>query len=480
MNRVRLLFILLGIVCATYGLVNSDEFSVPIWLLPLVFSVGVAICKNIIIKATPGVLTLCFLMFLRYVFTPYAYYSDGVINTMVTTQAFLTEGLILMLYELILVFVALELSGRKYAIKYNSLKNDYVKYELQLKNGFIIILGVVLVLIYIGVVYKSLGQGLNAFLNSTYNDLDEIESQFESGEGYINIVWQSLCVWLYIYLVMREKNANDIRPSSSHIIRAILYTVMFIILTFIDSTGVTRWFTFVSAIASLSCLIYLFPSYKKTVGASILIPLAALMIFSSLVKNGGYVKGSTTVAESAEGTFGATNMDVYCNGLGNVNATFQLANINSDINVTTVAVDFLRSIPIINHYVPKEITSTYVFHKAVGRDDQILPLIGQSYAYFGFLLAPLLTILIIMLVRRLDYRFYYNSSYKKYAYAFAVVWIAASPMCHNLSLIFMWLFIRIIPFYAVLALTDKQATKSVPVRMGGGEFRISRSNSYKL
>ena len=467
MDKIKKILILSGFACTVYGLVNADKFPVPIWLLPLVFSVGLNICKNIIVKATPGILTLCFLMFLRYVFTPYAYYTDGVINTMVTTQSYLAEGLILMLYEVIIIFVALELTGRKYAIKYNASRNECVKYELQLQNGFMFILGVVFVLIYIGVVYKSLGQGLNAFLNSTYNDLDEIESQFESGEGYINIVWQSLCVWLYIYMVMREKHANDISPSSIHVVKAIVFTVIFVILTFIDSTGVTRWFTFVSAIASLSCLIYLFPSYKKTVGVSILIPLAALMVFSSLVKNGGYVKGSTSVAESAEGTFGATNMDVYCNGLGNVNATFQLANINSDINVTTIAVDFLRSIPVINHYVPKERTSTYVFHKAVGRDDQILPLIGQSYAYFGFILAPLLSIMIIILVRRLDYRFYYNSSYKKYAYAFAVVWIAASPMCHNLSLIFMWLFIRIIPFYAVLALTDKQATKSATVRMGG-------------
>lgn len=458
---IRKIQILLGICSFTYCLSYSETFAAPIWLLPLLYTIGVCLCKHNIVKLLPGIVTINILMLLRYVYAPFAYYQSGFINEMLSDFSHIDEAVYLMLYELLFVFIILEFTGI-HTFEYIHSGDNVNKAKLSyLKSGkkLPLLLSVVFLLVYIGLTYKSLGQGLSIFFSGSLDEMDEMDDLMEPGQGYINIVWQSLTVWLYYYVIMKAKHiyerGNRLLPVSS----AIAATVVFVILTFVDSTGITRWYTLVSAGACLACLLHLFPLYHKQICTAIIIPLAALMVYTSLVKNGGYEKGTNVSNETVNGAFGATNIDVYCNGLGNVNAIFQFAYSSQEAGIQCLPYDLLRSMPIICHYLPKGKDSSSLFHKTVGRKDQIMPCIGQSMVYFGFLLSPLLSCLIILFIRKFDILFLYDFSYRKYSYAFTAIWVGAIIMSLNISLLFMWIYIRLIPFYLILSFTEKFAEK---------------------
>ena len=314
---------------------------------------------------------------------------------------------------------------------------------------------VVVILLYIGLFYKTLGQGWNVFLSGQLSEFKDIDDLMGDGQGYINIIWQSLCVWLYVCLIMNEKRKYDKVNSIKNVIVSLCYTYIFVLITFIENNDITRWYTFVSAFSALFLLIYLFNNHTKRIILLLLIPLASLMMLSTIIKNGGYVSGDS-VSSSIEGAFGSTSLDAYCNGLGNVNVVYKMTENNSDISFLNLPFDALTSMPIINHYLPKDMLSTIAFHKAIDRTDQIIPMIGQSYLYFGFILSPILTIISILFFRFLDFKFYIDYTYKKYVYSFFAIWFSIVPIALNLSIFFMWLYIRIIPFYIIMWLTNKK------------------------
>lgn len=458
---------IIGILCGFFGLSRYGVFNAPIWMLPSVYSVGMFMTSKQtkdMITSSPGLFILNVIMFLRYVMAPYSYYSEGHLNTMINSTQYVYEGLFLMLFEEVMVFITLYLTGIKYynkCLKMDSKKQDIYSYRLKLKNGFVIISATILILTYIAITYKSIGQGLNIFVSGSLTELKDINSQVNDGQGYINIVWQSLCVWLYVYLVMIEKYKYEHGSGKGPFVRVLLYTFAFIILSFLEGTGITRWLTFVTSIASLFCIYHLFPNFRRTALVSLLIPVCALMVYSSLQKNGGYGTSTTDVKKSIDGIFGATILDVYCNGLGNVNTVFKVDNGNYNVGIISIFYDALSSMPVINHFLPNEKKTSVAFHKAVGRNDQIIPMIGQGYLYFGFLFSPILSVISILLLRYYDLKFKYDYSFKKYGYAFAAVWFGSVAMSLNLSITFMWLYIRVIPFLLVLHYSNKFAKKYV-------------------
>lgn len=459
--KIRKSQIILGLASLIYCMANSETFTSPIWLLPLVYTIGVCTCKHNIVKLTPGIVTINFLMLFRYVYAPFVYYQSGFINEMLIDFSHVNDAIYLMLYELLFVFVTLEVTGRR-MLAYSQSSNKVYAPQISSLNTFKnipILLGIVLVLVYIGITYKSLGQGLNIFISGSLDEMEEMDDLMGSGQGYINIVWQSLTVWLYYYVVMKAKNSYDEQHGFISVVIAIVATIVFVILTFIDSTGITRWYTLVSAGACFACLVHLFPSYQKHIGVAVLLPLVALMLFASLIKNGGYEKGTSVSSESMNAAFGSTNIDVYCNGLGNVNAVFQFVSTSHDAGIGCLPYDVMRSMPVVCHYLPKGKDSSSIFHRAVGRRDQIIPCIGQSLVYFGFLLSPLISCLLIVLMRKLDRCFICDYSFKKYAFAFAAIWVGAIIMSLNISLLFMWVYIRLVPFYLILACTEKFTDK---------------------
>lgn len=197
---------------------------------------------------------------------------------------------------------------------------------------------------------------------------------------------------------------------------------------------------------------------------SIGIPTIILLILITSYKNAGFNIGETKFSDSISDIFSSSNFDSYFSGPVNVNNAIGVKNNYKNLGMKTIINDMLNNMPIVNHYMDITQTSVYAYNASIGRiwngvGDQIIPLLGQSIIYFGYIFAPLMGVITILIVRKFDYLFKKNSSYMMYVYAFIAVWMAVEPMMLNLTITINWFYIRIIPFALIFMITNKISYK---------------------
>ena len=68
--------------------------------------------------------------------------------------------------------------------------------------------------------------------------------------------------------------------------------------------------------------------------------------------------------------------------------------------------ELLHSVVFVNqlfiNYQSAIVSFNNTFYKKIGVNDQILPLLGQGYLYFGSILAPIFSVLALFIVMLLD------------------------------------------------------------------------------
>ncbi|MBO4864813.1 MAG: hypothetical protein J5517_10630 [Eubacterium sp.] len=372
----------------------------------------------------------------------------------------MNQAVILMCYEMICVFITLEITGFKYKKKEENIVNKEKEFNsVHLKGGFIIAFAVIAILLGIGIKAKDLSSGFRVLTSGVIGS-----NNIEVNSSLANIIWQVLCVWLYMHGIMVEKEKYDLDHNKLHTTVVVIYTLAFVLVTFIESIGFSRWYTVISAAASLGCLIHLFPKEKKKFSLLFGIPASLMLLLITAYKNAGYViGGGSSFLESIKDIFNATNFDSYFAGVVNVNNSIGLKQTGS-LSITAIFPDLINNMPIFNHYIDHSMTTVYQYNGYIGRlfggtGDQIIPLVGQSIIYFGYIFGPLLTILSIIAFRWADYRFKTCYSYRQYVYAFLAAWFSVEAMMLNMTINVTWMYTRVIPFLIVLSMTDSISNK---------------------
>ena len=330
---------------------------------------------------------------------------------------------------------------------------------LHLQYGKLLAIGISIIVLGIGVFYKNLGAGFRVI---TTGKLEQSINFVNN--NFIDILWETLTTWIYVYLTMREAEKYESDHRNIHTTLVIVYTFIFILITFIQSVAFSRWYTIISAISAIACLFKMFPQSKKKILLSIGIPTIILLILITSYKNAGFNIGETKFSDSISDIFSSSNFDSYFSGPVNVNNAIGVKNNYKNLGMKTIINDMLNNMPIVNHYMDITQTSVYAYNASIGRiwngvGDQIIPLLGQSIIYFGYIFAPLMGVITILIVRKFDYLFKKNSSYMMYVYAFIAVWMAVEPMMLNLTITINWFYIRIIPFALIFMITNKISYK---------------------
>ena len=80
--------------------------------------------------------------------------------------------------------------------------------------------------------------------------------------------------------------------------------------------------------------------------------------------------------------------------------------------------------------------------------------------YFGYLLTPLLSIISVIMVRVLDYRYLRSTSIDVYIYAFTACWLGLATIL-NFTICISWFYVTIIPAYLLIKLTELTGTYKV-------------------
>lgn len=446
-NIVVVMFAAYAVYQTTYTTIHE-----PYWSLPITYALLFTICteNKRQLGRSPGNTTLNIIIFLRYLLLPIVVVDSGEYGGIVKNFAHLTEGLYLMIYELVAVFVANE-----YFIKtkqVNSRNRQIQNFSFKRRDMTIFVSLIILMLLLVG--NPSFVQGFGLITQGFV----ETEVSSEKRSSFVSILWQALTTWTYVYLVLYQKYRYDLKQNSLYYLNAIFLTLVFVLITFIAQNQISRWYTIISSIASVFFLMKLFPTKRKSISLFILTPLFLLITTATIYKN---VSTDAELSyDTAESVVSSSEfLNAYLGGPSSVNNAIGLYE-TGDVSIKNLPNDMLNNMPVVNHILTPGQTTVYKYNDYIGRvweshdGDQIIPLIGQGLAYFGPVLSILISILMIYLIRLFDVRFSTSNSTYMFLFAFVASWFGVE-MCLNMTINLSWLYIRVFPMWVLFYLAEK-------------------------
>lgn len=200
-------------------------------------------------------------------------------------------------------------------------------------------------------------------------------------------------------------------------------------------TGTSRFSIILPLATSLFTIFILYKNYRKliiifSVGMSLL-----LIAVSTLLKQNTITSQSNTSAVGSSNTFENFNTDLqlYFSGVSNVAHSIDTSLIYEPFQFEAITAELFRSVVFFNSLFGQHASAltsfNEIFYQRPLVSDQILPMIGQGYLYFGPYLAPVFSFISIILVMLLDKKIFKSESvFKMYIMAY---------LCIKLSLFYM-------------------------------------------
>lgn len=200
-------------------------------------------------------------------------------------------------------------------------------------------------------------------------------------------------------------------------------------------TGTSRFSIILPLATGLFTIFILYKNYRRLIIILSVVMSLLLIVVSTLLKqNTIATQGNTSTAKSSS-IFENLNTDLqlYFSGVSNVAHSIDTSYVYAPFQFDAIISELFRSVVFLNSLFGQHqsaLTSfNEVFYQRPLVSDQILPMIGQGYLYFGPYLAPILSFISIILVMVLDKKIYKSDSVFK-------IYIM-SYLCIKLSLFFM-------------------------------------------
>ncbi len=433
--------------CLKYRL--DDQCYYNYYLLPLFFSfLTLLISKETIyFSKVPGLTLFMVIAVARYCILPY--YCSQTIKplNLIQDYGYIDEAIYLMLYEMVAAFAYIKYLYRKIP----TISAQKIR-EVRFYPHRIVFTICLLWFLLFTITNR-------AYLFRGFSLITEgVVSEDFSNYGLSTILflgWNTITLWLYAYIIMRIAQGKRLKKLKLAV--AIALTLFLIILTYTSQSTISRWYTIICTISGYYLLRKCFPSYLKSINLFIIAPLVLLIIIATAYKNFGNQQDISNVVVSSF-------LNVYLAGPTSVNAGISL-NHTVDVGIVNLGVDVLNNMPIVNHYIDRELSTAYLYNNHLGRiwgpdsqGDQIIPLISQGQAYFGLLLSPLLTLIFIYVIWYFDKKYLYSDGYHAFLYAFIACWCALTPVL-NMTINISWWWIRILPLMLFITLMRMYETR---------------------
>lgn len=340
---------------------------------------------------------------------------------------------------------------------------DQGRKNVIVRPPFLVVLVILCVLVGIYLTNQNILNGNIFLVNDVANEVDE---SIQDVSSLVKIVWQCITAWFFVYGINRQKDKYAVDKKRRHVGIAIIYVLLYVIITYIGQARISRWYTLVSAITAIFVLISLFPCEKKMIAMTTIIPVVALILMASALKTGlGIQRGTGSLYSLFSKLITPTSGDAYFAGPVSVNNAIGLSKTNG-VGLHNIIYDIFNNMPIINHLVDTNNSTVYLYNAHLGRifygsrGDQIIPLVGQSGIFFSWVLAPLLSCFSVFLIRATDKKYVETTSYMKYIWGFVAVWFGLETIL-NMTINLSWLYIRILPMFATFWFIEKISPKQI-------------------
>ena len=200
-------------------------------------------------------------------------------------------------------------------------------------------------------------------------------------------------------------------------------------------------YIFMLMLSQLLFVYYLFPSYRKFIaGCAITIVVGFLIILYF-----------NRFALDHYGTSWSLMLQAYLPSIAN---TAGVLKMDSSYDVLQIFTDIFQAIPFKNFIFGMEggvESTTVIWSKFNGVSGQIISTVGEGYYYFGNLLSPILSCLIVMVSIRTYEKIHVTDNALLLAiYLYFAVYCAAAPICYNFE-IFMQCVLNRLIFMLIIA-----------------------------
>lgn len=433
----------IGLACLLMASSSGADFSLvflPFGYIVFLLAVG----EDNVVRWAPGIAALNILLFLRFVLMPAAMCLTGDVSVYILNAANRPYGVPLMLYELVGIGFVLKFTAKKQRIAAMAVQGSF---DRGLYYGNVIAIAAVSILVLLAYRNRYLISGFSLI---TRGSVEGYTSE-DLASGVVVAIWDSLLAWVYVWLLYVIK--RNIRNESAAVIWAVVITFAFLVMVYIGQVSVSRWHTVIAFAASLYCLVCIFPRYKRRLLLYTAIPVLVLIITASAFKNSTYSWAGISYGEALGQLFDVSTFDIYLAGPSTVSDGVTMYQHLGPFNFVALLVDAVQNLPFVNHWVDKTLSTAYNYHLYWQRGDLIMPLIGQSMAYFGWPFAPVMSMLSVWFVRFFD-RLAYRAPSLAHAFiaGFSGTWFGVATVL-NVTITMSWVGLRIIPFYLLIWLT---------------------------
>ena len=175
---------------------------------------------------------------------------------------------------------------------------------------------------------------------------------------------------------------------------------------------------------------YMYPQIIKKIFPLMML-LGITIVFSGLLMKSN-IDHSDNIFESLSSVLTA-----YFGGPDNISVAVSMNRFKSK---TSIFSDIVTSIPFLSYFFTKLVTSPKIFNLTIygnsTRGDQIIPMIGQGFYYFGFILAPIFSSVCVSLSVKFEKKGNKSSDlFLKYIYLYSSLILAIMPVIYNFNII---------------------------------------------
>lgn len=391
----KIIFILIFtlIIIYVYGYyylaLKNDGYKYTIYI-PIIFVLffSIFIWKPLFKYKTPYIITFSIVLFLKYYIYPLSVIINGTYDGMAVTPPSVENlqfSSFLMVYELFFISIVFNIfsnvflkDSKRKCIKINSNNVFYI---------IIFIFSLILILLI-----PSARKGINFFL--------DVERSFDNNLSPLILLIRHLFViskyFLFFYITSKLYNKKIFKNE------LISYLIIVICALFLMSihVGLNRKNIISDAFAFLVIILVIFPKRKRLTISIITLFSSLLFISFTIVK-----ANLTDVINYVSNFFSLAHLQPYLLGEYNIAIAIEAKEFFvNEIGIKNLFMDIFRPIIGIGEFLKEsnilrssEMFSIRFSYGSSYRDDQIIPLIGQGYLYFGFLLSPIFSIVWVIL-----------------------------------------------------------------------------------
>lgn len=436
-NRYYILFLLVflsffsSIFCLSFFKNINLKY---IYIFPLAFSIGLLIFHKMLINYFKSIVFTVVISeyFFKLVIIPIFLVIGNNYSLLRNVEVYknMNFGILLTSYEWFCISFFLYILSKK---KVSIITEEKIKLNSKIKIIVFLLLTIVIIIAFFNSEVLGFSFSIFDFDNTRHLKIRKMQENVSK----INYIIYIYC-FEYLKYLLPVYVLGSLEKTKSKILKILIVILDIILILILSGSTLAETIIVLIVFVILVVNIYFF-KYKKIIYTSIFSVIGILSILLLGIK-------SITIMQINNLTI-FDYMSAILQGYfsGPINVATALS-IKKEINgIILMLIDFVKGIIILNPFF-KDFSSSIelfnqTFYNSTRIKDQIIPMIGQLYLYFGFLLSPCLLFFIIKLSI-----FFENQSknsadlFSKFMFIYLSVFLSMSIIMYNLSIVVSKLF----------------------------------------